>query len=247
MDIICGDCRDELPKLQPGSIDLIVTDPPYGETSLDWDCWPCGWLDLLPRLLAPHASVWMFGSQRMFIEHAPEFAAAGFRVVQDLVWEKHNGSSLSNDRFRRVHEHAVQFCPVGRRWDEIYKRPLFTHDAVARTVRRKARPAHWGEIGEGDFRSDDGGPRLMRSVMCARSEHGRALHPTQKPLSVLLPLIEYSSSPGALVLDPFGGAGSTALACKRSGRDCILVEGRPYYVDVAMRRLDGDEPLFRAV
>jgi len=194
--VLHGDCRALMRDIEPNSIDLVIADPPYGETSLAWDRWPVGWMDELPRIMAPHASLWMFGSQRMFFERAGEIAAAGFGIAQDLVWEKHNGSNAFADRFRRVHEHAVQFYPVGRDWAEIYKRPVFTNDATARTVRRKKRPPQWGELNGSSYASEDGGPRLMRSVMCVRSEHGRAMHPTQKPVACVLPLIEYSVAGG---------------------------------------------------
>ncbi len=242
--IIQGDCRQVLAGVPPGSVDLVLADPPYGETSLEWDRWPTGWLEAIRPGMAPHASLWVFGSLRMFMERATEFEAAGFRIAQDCVWEKHNGTNMFADRFRRVHEHAVQFYPADCNWSEIYKNPLFTSDATARTVRRKKRPAQWGDIGAGSYASEDGGPRLMRSVMFARSEHGRAVHPTQKPVSCCLPIIEYSCRPGGLVLDPMCGSGTTALACKLLGRDCTLIEGRPEYIAIAERRLSDDAPLF---
>lgn len=242
--ILQGDCREIIPTLPAASVDLVLADPPYGETSLEWDRWPSGWLDGLQRAMAPHASLWVFGSQRMFIERAGEFASAGFHVAQDLVWEKHNGSNAFADRFRRVHEHAIQFYPADRDWSEIYKAPLFTNDATARTVRRKRRPPQWGELNGSSYASADGGPKLMRSVMFARSEHGRAVHPTQKPVSCCLPIIEYSCRPGGLVLDPMAGSGTTALACKLLGRDCTLIEARQEYIAMAEHRLADDAPLF---
>src|SRR5207244_1510795 len=99
---------------------------------------------------------------------------------QDIVWEKHNGSNAFDDRFRRVHELVVQFYRKDTKWENVYKCPLYSADATARTVRRKAHPQQWGDIGGRVYESHDGGPRLLRSVLCCRSEHGRALHPTQK-------------------------------------------------------------------
>lgn len=59
-----------------------------------------------------------------------------------------------------------------------------------------------------------------------------------------MPLIEYSSAPGAMVLDPFGGSGSTAIACKELKRHCILIEGRDDYVAIAEARLRNSASLF---
>lgn len=243
--ILQGDCRQVLAGLPPRSVDLVLADLPYGETSLEWDRWPTGWLDAVRHVMAPHASLWVFGTLRMFVERADEFRIAGFKLAQDVIWEKHNGTGLFNDRFRKVHEQAAQFYPTDIPWSEIYKKPLFTNDAKARTVRRKGRPAQWiGATGDTVYRSEDGGPKLMRSVMYARSEHGRAQHPTQKPISCLLPIVEYSCRPGGLVLDPMAGSGTTALACKLLDRNCTLIEERPEYIAIAERRLSDDAPLF---
>ena len=161
--LIHGDALKVLPTIAPGSIDAVIADVPYGETSLKWDRWPAGWLELRLPLLKPSGSLWCFGSMRMFLDEVAEFE--GWRFVQDVVWEKQNGSGLHNDRFRRVHEHACQFVPKAQVWADMFKAPVTTPDATARTVRRKARPAHWGAIGnEHVFTSEDGGPRLMRSV-----------------------------------------------------------------------------------
>lgn len=234
--LYCGDALKLSGELIEGEIDLIVTDPPYGDTSLEWDKVFRQWPGMFLPTLAPHGSVWCFGSLRMFVEHAKDWQE--FKLAQDLIWEKHNGSSSAADRFRRVHEHVAHFYPIRRQWADIYKHPVFTDDAVARTVRRKKRPPHWGDIGESSYESQDGGPRLMRSVMCCKSMHGKAVHPTQKPVETIEPLLEYSSAPGALVLDPFIGSGTTAVACVLSGRRCIGFERDRKHFESAVRRID---------
>lgn len=66
-----GDMRDILPELAVQA-DLVLADPPYAETSLDWDRWPDGWL----KVAAAHSNaMWCFGSQRMFFDHLDEFRA----------------------------------------------------------------------------------------------------------------------------------------------------------------------------
>ncbi len=67
---------------------------------------------------------------------------------------------------------------------------------------------------------------------------GNKLHPTQKPLSVLLPLIETFSAPGSLVLDPFCGSASTLLAAKSLGRNYLGIELDTKYHAIASRRLE---------
>lgn len=220
-----ADCRELLPSL---SGDVCVTDPPYGETSLSWDRWPEGWPALVPT-----SQLWCFGSMRMFLEQRDQFG--GWKLAQDIVWKKHNGSGFHADRFRRVHEIAVHWYRGD--WSELDLTAQVTMDATARQVRRKQRPAHTGYVGASSFVSEDGGPRLMTSVIDVRSMHGRAVHPTEKPTGILDPLIAYSCPPGGTVLDPFAGSGSTLDAARCSGRRAIGIEVSEAYCEVVARRL----------
>lgn len=233
--ILTGDMLECLPRLIPKeSIDCLIVDPPYGETSLEWDRRVAGWPLEVRRVLKPTGSMWVFGSARMFLETADEFD--GWRLAQDIVWEKHNGSAFHNDRFKRVHEQAVHFYRGV--WGNQLKNVPTTPDAVARTIthRAKRRPTHTGDIGRAAYQSIDGGPRLMRSVIQVRSTHGYAEHPTQKPLGILTPLIEFSVAVDGMVLDPFMGSGSTLVAAKAIGRKAIGIEVNEADCETAVRR-----------
>jgi site-specific DNA-methyltransferase (adenine-specific) len=213
-----GDAMEIAPRLAL-QVDAVVTDPPYGETSLDWDVWPSGWPSMAFTLTR---QLWCFGSMRMFWEQRDEFAS--WKLAQDLVWEKHNGSASASDRFRRVHELTVQFYSGD--WATIYKRPVMTQDATARTARRKGRPPHWGAIGEKLYVSEDGGPRLMRSVIPVRSCHGYAVNETQKPEGIISPLLEYSVPVGGMVVDLFSGSGTVLAVARQQGKRSIGIEKR---------------------
>lgn len=229
-----GDCRQVLPTLDEQA-DVIITDPPYGDTSLAWDKQVEGWLAVAAATLKPNGSLWVFGSLRFLAPLFGEVENLGFRYSQDIVWEKQNGTGFHADRFRRVHEHAVMFYRGA--WGDVYHDTQHTLDATRKTVRRKTRPTHTGHIDAGHYVSEDGGPRLMRSVLYCANEHGRAVHPTQKPVDLLLPLIRYSTPPEGLVIDPFAGSGSTGVAAASCGRRFIGVEADRNHYDTAQRRL----------
>lgn len=216
--ILVGDCRAAMPS--EGPFDMVLADPPYGDTSLSWDRKVEGWLTPAAASLKPTGSLWVFGSLRFLMHLGADFKAAGLRYAQDIVWEKHNGSSFHADRFKRVHEHVVQFYRADSPWAAVYNDPRFTNDATKRTVRRKAtRAAHTGHIEAGTpYVSEDGGPRLMRSVLQIRSAHGRAIHPTEKPCELLEILVRTSCPSGGLVGDWFAGSGAGGEACMMSGR-----------------------------
>jgi site-specific DNA-methyltransferase (adenine-specific) len=218
----------------PDTVAAVITDPPYGETSLTWDRWPDGWLASITTFVDT-AQMWCFGSMRMFLEHAREFAFADWQFGQDVVWRKHNGSGFHADRFKRVHEHVTHWYRGA--WSDLYISPVFTQDAVKKQVRRKTRPTHTGHVDDAPYRSEDGGPRLQRSVIEVRSCHGHAEHPTQKPLGIITPLVEYSVPPQGLIVDPFMGSGSTLRAAKDSGRRAIGIEVDERYCEIAAKRL----------
>ncbi len=231
-----GDARE----LLGGGIDVsdvgcVIADPPYQATSLPWDRWPAGWPGIVANAVPVEAPLWCFGSMRMFFERLQEFV--GWKFGQDLVWEKHNGSGFQNDRFKRVHEQPVQW--YRGEWGAVFRAPQYTHDATARTVRRKKQPPHTGRIEQGHYVSEDGGPRLMRSVLRVPSVHGDAdvFNETQKPLGILEPLIRYSLAPGRVLLDPFCGAGSALVVAKMLGARAIGIDVRESQCEATARRL----------
>ncbi len=235
--IVHGDCRTALAGVEPGSVDLIIADPPYGITKLEWDRDVKGWVKAVIPLMSPTASLWCFGSLKFFMRHAGEFA--GLAHMQEVVWEKHNGSGPPQPgRFNRVHELLVQFRLEGTPAEQVTANNPLTFGAVARKVKRKKGPVHMGEFKESTYESVDGGPRRARSVLQFRSMHNMAKHPTQKPDDLVRMLIETSSNPGDLVLDPFGGSGTTAVAALKTGRRAITAEKLPEFVDLIRSRVE---------
>ena len=228
-----GDCRKILPALGI-TADCVIADPPYGETSLQWDRWPDGWLEAVAPV---SRSLWCFGSMRMFGEHWGEFGAAGWKLSQDVIWEKQNGSGFAADRFKRVHETATHWYRGN--WREVrHETPRIevTYRTKGNAGRGGTTQHHTGAIGNATWTDD--GTRLMRSVLPVHArQRGTAIHPTEKPPGILEPLIAYACAPGGLVVDPFAGSGSTLDAARQSGRRAIGIEGWEPYAEAAARRL----------
>lgn len=219
--------------------DLVIADPPYGETALEWDCWPDGWPSD-----APGQSMWCFGSMRMFMARAGEFSDGGWTLSQDVVgaepresvvtWEKHNGSGFATDRFRRVHEFATHWYRGP--WAEVHHDvPRDPGGSGFKSVPKRGQTPHTGKIGTAAYIDD--GKRLAKSVIYARSMHHDAINETEKPVGLLEPLIAYSCPLGGLVVDLFAGSCSTLVAARSLGRRAIGFELREEQCEKAARRL----------
>lgn len=227
-----GDMREVLSALDI-TCDLIVADPPYEETEQAWDRWPDGWLDAAAQVTR---SMWCFGSMRMFLTHRDEFA--GWSPSQDVVWEKTCSTSMRADRFARIHESAVHW--YRGRWSDLHVAPQREkHYGPDKGTKRNpgSRMGHWGHERPGNVMHHDDGTRLIRSVLKVPNLRGRGIHPNQKPVGVLTPLIEYACPPGGLVVDPFAGSGSALEAARLTGRRAIGVEAHEPYAEAAARRL----------
>lgn len=228
VQLFLGDFRDHL---DVGVADAVITDPPYGETSLEWDRWPKGW----PGLLAGVSdALWCFGSFRMFMDNLTDFER--WKFSHEIVWEKQNGSGFATDKFRRVHELATFWYqgPWGELRHEVPRVPA-AHEANKSTRRSRFQAPHANGIGPNAYVDD--GLRMTPTVLRLANEQSRAVHPTQKPVGIIAPLIEYSVPVGGLVFDPFAGSGTTLLAAKLSGRRAVGVEINEKYAEAAARRL----------
>jgi site-specific DNA-methyltransferase (adenine-specific) len=223
--LYCGDFRELLPAVlaQHGEPDLVLTDPPYGETSLTWDRWPDGWPALMPG-----RSMWCFGSMRMFLDRRDEFA--GWKLSQDIVWRKAGrtglatGTGFATDRFSRVHEHVTHWYRGG--WADVHHEPPRIPSAgLDKSGARRGQTPHTGKIANTRAYVDDG-KRLQLSVIDSPNMHGRSINETEKPSGLVENLLTYGCPPGGLVLDVFAGGCSTLVAARNSGRRAVGIELR---------------------
>jgi adenine-specific DNA-methyltransferase len=199
-----GDCQDILASLATGSVDMVLTDPPYlcryrtregvRIANDDNGDWMVPVFAELHRVLKDDSYMVSFYGWQAVDQFMAAWKAAGFRPVEHLVFPKRYASSVG--RVRREHEMAYLLA--------------------------KGRPPL---------------PREPIGDVLGWSYTGNRLHPTQKPLESLEPLVATFCPPGGLVLDPFCGSGSSLVAAVRQGREALGIELEPVYAETAMRRL----------
>ena len=204
--ILKADCIRALPMLQDGSVDFILTDPPYitryksrdGRTvpNDDNDRWLKPAFAEMYRVLANNAFCVSFYGWPQADKFIQAYRAAGFRVVGHFAFPK---SYASSSRYLHYRHECAHLLAKGA--------PAIPKDTIGDVI---------------DWRYT-----------------GNKLHPTQKPLAVLLPLIETFSPQSGTVLDPFAGSGSTLMAAKSLGRAYIGIELDAKYHGLAKRRLEG--------
>ena len=205
--IITGDCLAVMPEIPAGSVDLIVTDPPYlvnyrsrdhrRVANDDNDHWLDPAFAEVGRVLRRNRFCISFYGWHKVDRFMQSWKAAGLYPVGHLVWTK---AYSSNDRgfVRYTHESAYLLA-----------------------------------------KGDPPLPRmLIRDVLDWRYT-GDELHPTQKPVMALLPLILAFSRIGDIVLDPFVGSGTTAVAAQILGWRYIGIELNPAIAEEAAHRLQG--------
>ena len=248
--IIVGDCIEELKLLPEASIDLVFADPPYNlqlnnelyrpdnsrvdAVDDDWDkfgsfaaydAFTREWLSACRRVLKPHASLWVIGSYHNIFRVGASLQDLGFWVLNDVVWRKSNPMpNFRGRRFTNAHETLI-WASMGPK-----ARYTFNYEAMKALNEDLQMRSDWL------FPICSGGERL-------REECGRKTHPTQKPEALLHRILLAASNPGDVVLDPFLGSGTTAVAAKRLGRHFVGIEREASYAEAAKARLAALSPL----
>ncbi len=200
-----GDCLKLMATLPNGSIDFVLTDPPYlvRYVSRDGrkvpndnnDAWLKPAFAEIYRLLKPDSYAVSFYGWNRADRFLAAFRAAGFSIVGHLVFAKRYASSVRFVRYQ--HEQAYLLA--------------------------KGSPQK---------------PACPISDVIEWRYTGNKLHPTQKPLAALIPLVQAFSLSSQIVLDPFCGSGSSLVAARQLGRQFIGFDISAEYAAIAARRLN---------
>ncbi len=217
LNLIKGDCLEKMQDIESGSIDAIITDPPYniarennfstmGRAGIDFGEWDKGadlftYINECYRLLNKNGSFIVFNDWKNLGDIASYAESVGFMTKDMIRLEKTNPMPRNRDRrYITDYECAVWFTMPKAKWvfnrqDEKYQRPKF-----------------------------------VKSIE-------KGFHPTQKNLSLMEDLLRIHSNEGDTVLDCFMGSGTTGVACKNLNRSFIGIEQDNKYFEIAKERI----------
>ena len=240
--LLHGDCLELMKDIPDNSIDMVLTDPPYGTTACKWDTvidFELMWKEL-KRITKDNGAICLFGSEPF----SSALRMSNIKMFKyDWIWEKTRGSNFASLKHQpwKMHEIVSVFnaksvySPQKYKVDgsQIDKRlnvnnPISNKDGVYGKITRT--------------RKRDDGTRYPKSIIKIKNPNNKTVHPTQKPVALLEYLIKTYTLENETVLDFTMGSGSTGVACKNLNRKFIGIEQDDNYFQIASDRINVNKP-----
>ena len=242
IELIHGDCLEEMKKIPDGSVDLVLTDPPYGTTACKWDTvipFEPLWAQY-KRMIKDNGAIVLFGSEPF----SSLLRCSNIKNYKyDWVWDKKHGANFAqaNKRPLKNIENVMVFydkpCfynpqkiqnPKGEEKRSKYP-PSLQKECFVGQVAMNADFAHFGSKYESD--------KLLPKSILVFSRDSKPVHPTQKPVALMEYLIKTYTNEGETVLDNCMGSGTVGVACKNLNRKFIGIEKDETYFKIAQDRI----------
>lgn len=244
--LLVGDATksSDYTKLMNGqTADLVVTDPPYNVayvgktaneltiendamTEQDFDAFLLAAFENIFNNTEPGAPIYVFHADSSGHQFRNQFTDAGFLLKQVLIWVK-NTFAMGRQDYHWQHEPILYGWKPGasHKWYGARTKVTVIDDEVPLEQMKKNELLRILEEA-----------RYTSTVIREDKPHRNAEHPTMKPIRLIARLLANSSEPTAIVLDPFGGSGSTLIAAEQLNRTCYTMEMDPTYADVIIAR-----------
>lgn len=255
--LLLGDCLERMKEIPAGSVDMVLTDPPYGTTDCKWDSileFEPMW-EQLERVTKESAAVCLFANEP-FASKQRLSNLKNYRY--DWVWQKDKASNFlfANKQPAKVTEYCSVFYT---RQPKYYSQKTVNPKGPSRRHLSKASPqsagakelmhnmpAFGGGLGTAG-KTYEPDKLLGKNLVYFAREQKNKFHPTQKPVALLEHLIRAYTDPGETVLDFTMGSGSTGVACMNTVRKFIGIEKDEKYFGIAKKRIAeaGEQLAFR--
>lgn len=255
-----GDCIQQLTKLDKGSVDLVFADPPFNigydydvyddkQSTEDYLGWCKKWIEGVHRALKPNGTFWLAIGDEYAAELKIEAQKAGFHCRSWVIWYYTFGVNCTN-AFSRSHTHLFHFVKDKKNFTFVRPNPNVRVKSARQLVYADIRANPSGRLPDNTWitRPQDA-PNAFRpnhdtwffSRVAGTFKEREGFHGCQMPEQLLARIIRTSSNPYDLVLDPFGGSGTTLCVAKKLRRHWIGFELSKDYVTHINKRLDQTE------
>lgn len=243
INLMLGDCLERMKEIPDGSVDMVLTDPPYGTTACKWDSvipFEPMW-EHLKRVTKKNGAIVMTASQPF----TSALVMSNVKMFKyEWIWEKAVGSNFAVLRHQPMKEHeSVLVFSDGKH--NYYPIKQLRKGSGSNRMDYGHNGSKTGEAnGAQDFSGWDVGKydKNMRNPSSVQyfnnREKGRGLHPTQKPVALMEYLIKTYTNEGETVLDFTMGSGTTGVAAKNLDRSFIGIEMDETYFQIAKDRIE---------
>ena len=241
-----GDCLELMKNIPDGSVDLVLTDPPYGTTACKWDSvipFEPMWKQL-NRIIKSNGAICLFGGEPF--SSALRMSNIGM-FKYDWIWIKNNAVGFVNAKLKPMNKHEIiSVFSSGKTSNgnknnmPYFPQGLALFNKEVRSGNKKGkensywRPSLKSSNGDGYIQKYTNYPT---TVLQFDKVH-KAVHPTQKPVALLEYLIRTYTNDGETVLDFTMGSGSTGVACVNTNRHFIGIELDEGYFNTAKKRIE---------
>ncbi|MCK9578616.1 site-specific DNA-methyltransferase [bacterium] len=217
--IINADCLDIFPQIKDKSVELVLTDMPYGITACAWDIVPDLdklWTEL-KRIGKPNCA-YVFTASQPFTTDLICSNRKWFKY--EWIWEKNHGSNFASIKYQpmKLHENVLVFGESINYFPIMQKKSLSSIQRDNYIRNGNTEINHLGNLKtltrEANFYTELKYPSSIQYFNNNNDEEF-GLHPTQKPIALFQYLIQTYTNEGDLVLDPFGGASQLSLLVYR--------------------------------
>jgi len=234
--VICGDCLEVMKDIPDKSVDMILADLPYGTTACKWDTripFEPLW-EQYKRIIKDNGAIVLTASQPF----TSALVMSNIKMFKyDLIWDKQltSGFLNANRMPLRSHEDILVFYSKQPTYNPQKVKGKKNHSKGKMTSETNNDYGKYGKIDNTEILGDMKHPR---SIISFEKPHpSKSIHPTQKPVALFEYLIKTYTNEGDLVLDNCAGSGTTGVACKKTGRNYILIEKEEKYCKIAQERL----------
>ena len=252
-EILLGDCLELMKDIPNGSIDMVLTDPPYGVTKIKWDSvidLDLMWKELY-RITKENGAIVLFGTQP-FVSKLISSNYEHFKY--DVIWCKDKPTNIgnANKQHLRMHEHCLIFYRKQPTYNPQRKYFPRTAEGKKRFNDAKRTGYKFKSGGTDDFVSNKiqtdpsimtdfeinfKVPHTLLQITSIRNNQKEKYHQTQKPIELMEYFIKTFTNEGETVLDFTAGSGTTAIACLKTNRQFIVMEKEQKYYDIILKRV----------